>query len=121
MLSSLSSSRLGQPGAIVRRIAFPAVTPAGETGGPALVPVAVCSAAPPLKLPQATQSAGTPPAFQQAAPPAAGIVRFESTRSGVTPNAAWTPLSPIRTVCWFAEFATDPEKVELWTRVPAES
>jgi hypothetical protein len=117
-LSSLSSSRVGQPGSIVRRIALPAAMPAGETGDPTVVPVASCRATPPLKLPQATQSAGMPPAFQQAAPPAALIVRPLSTRSGATPNASCTRVSPISTVCWFAELGTEEEKVELCVSEP---
>ncbi len=120
LLSSLSSSSVGQPGSIVLRIALPAPIPPGETGEPTVVPVAVCSAAAPVKLPQATQSAGRPPAFQQAAPPAAGTARPLSTRSGASPNLACTPLSPTSTVLWLAPLATPEEKVEVCESAPAE-
>jgi hypothetical protein len=112
LLSSPSSSRVGQPGAIVRRSAIPSGIPSGSAGEPEAEGVV------PAKSPQETQSID--PA-QQAAPPAAAMPMPETARSGVTPKALCTPLSPIRIVCWLAALATSAGKVKVPVTVPAAS
>jgi hypothetical protein len=102
--SSAASSRVGQLGSIVRRSASPSGMPSGSAGEPEAEGVE------PAKPPQETQS--SEPA-QQAAPPAGSIANPVSARSGATPKAACTPLSPIRIVCWPAPLGTPEAKVKV--------
>jgi hypothetical protein len=106
-VSSESSRRVGQPGAIDRMMALPFPTepriPVPWNGEPTEDGRLTL----PVKSPQETQSIGVELTGQHTAPPAGLRSRVPSVRSGVTPgNAPPKPLSAINAVALFALFDT---------------
>jgi hypothetical protein len=108
--SSEGSSRVGQPGAIVRRRAMPSGIPAGTAGEPAAL------GSEPLKLPQETQSMFS----QQTAPPLGsswpGGAIGASARK---PNCDSASGVASTSVLWLASRATSAGKVSVPVTAPA--
>jgi len=99
--SSAASSRVGQPGTIVRRSASPSGMPDGSAGDPA------GDAVPPWKLPQETQSS----ASQQTAPPAGSRLSAAIAVSARTPNCDSAAGVAARKVAWLAPLGASAPKL----------
>ena len=100
-VSSRASSRVGQPGVIVRVIELAVVPAAGMPPGSTGVPTGPGSAAAPVKLPQATQSGGLESGRHTAPPDGAIRVPTLAAKSRLV-----TSMSPSRMRRWLSPAGT---------------